>query len=110
MAGKYAERIKELCREKGVPKTPCYSLDGSRQIWRICIKRTERRWLIAGWMRSCGKPTDIPELLEVAASVDGEGATGRFRGIRGAQPSVRNRSESKRPPVIQEARRRGERA
>jgi CheY-like chemotaxis protein len=58
-------RIKEICQEKGVPKTPFVLLTGQADMEDIDQDDAERM-AECGVDAILGKPVDIPEILKVA--------------------------------------------
>ncbi len=65
------KKIKEICREKGIPKTPFILLTGQSDIQDIDQEERDRM-ADCGVDAIVGKPVDIPELLRVAGRVINE--------------------------------------
>ena len=58
-------QIKEICRERGVPKTPVILLTGQTDMEDL-HQEDKQNMADCGVDAILGKPIDIPEILEVA--------------------------------------------
>jgi CheY-like chemotaxis protein len=65
---KVGKRIKEICEEKEVPKTPFILLTGEANLEDI-DQETRQQMADCGVDTIVGKPVDIPDLLEVIAGL-----------------------------------------